>query len=189
VKWAVKWADTSVRPWTQGSQGQHANRRLVDRELDKPDFDTFFNAEFDRLVRSIRLLLRNTHDAEDIAQESFVRVLERWDRVAAMDSPLGYLYQVALNLSRRQLRRNVRENRIVHRWVPGRDPADAPALSDVRRALQSMPKTLREILILADWVEMNTQEMSQALGIRPGAVRVRLHRARQAFRENWGGNE
>jgi RNA polymerase sigma-70 factor (ECF subfamily) len=45
------------------------------------------------------------HEAEEIAQEAYVRVLERWDHVQRLDDPTGYLFVTALNVFRKRLRR------------------------------------------------------------------------------------
>lgn len=161
--------------------------RWESNKRERPDFEAFFHAEYERLVRSLRLLLRSHQDAEDVAQESFVRVLERWDRVAFMESRDGYLYRVSLNLARRKKRSSARELKLgMSRLLPSRDPADLPATRDVRQALESLPGRLREVLVLAEWIEMTTDEISRALGVKPSTVRVRLHRARKAFRDHWG---
>lgn len=83
---ASRWVDPLTKPGGQ-TPGEDASR-WVSNLPDRPEFDAFFHAEYERLVRSLRLLLRSHQDAEDVAQESFVRVLERWDRVALMESPV-----------------------------------------------------------------------------------------------------
>jgi RNA polymerase sigma-70 factor (ECF subfamily) len=60
-------------------------------------FEAFFEAEHARLYRALCLVTRNRHEAEDLMQDAFVRVWERWDRVKAMDDPVGYLYRIAMN--------------------------------------------------------------------------------------------
>src|SRR4051812_48368744 len=68
-------------------------------------FEEFFRAEHKRLVRALVLMTGSFPAAEDLAQEAWVRVYERWDRVRRMDSPLGYVYRTAFNLNRKRLRR------------------------------------------------------------------------------------
>jgi RNA polymerase sigma-70 factor (ECF subfamily) len=67
------------------------------------------------------------------------------------------------------------------------DPADQLAAREetrqvVRDAILSLPDTYREVLVLRDIEEMNTDETARALGITPNAVKIRLHRARLALR-------
>ncbi|HEU4354697.1 MAG TPA: sigma factor, partial [Actinomycetota bacterium] len=55
------------------------------------DFADLVQAEHPRLYGALWLITRNHHEAEDVTQEAFLRVWERWDRVGTMDDPVGYL--------------------------------------------------------------------------------------------------
>src|SRR5919109_3033778 len=71
-------------------------------------FEEFFRAEHVRLFRALYLVTGGAQEAEDIMQESFVKVWERWDRVAAMEDRVGYLYRTAMNTWRSRARRAMR---------------------------------------------------------------------------------
>ena len=58
-------------------------------------FEGFFEAERSRLLRALYLLAGNREEAEEVLQESFVAVWERWDKVGAMEDPTGYLHRTA----------------------------------------------------------------------------------------------
>jgi len=151
------------------------------------DFESFFRAEYRSLCQALVLLVGDAFEAEEIAQETMTRLLERWDRVGAMESPTGYAYRTALNLQRKRIRRlAVRaKRRFAH--VPVADiGAAASDRQDVHRALQQLPDGLRAALILVDWLDMDTQEAGRVLDLKPASVRVRLHRARSALREQLG---
>jgi RNA polymerase sigma-70 factor (ECF subfamily) len=151
------------------------------------DFESFFRAEYRSLCHALVLLVGDAFEAEEIAQETMTRVLERWDRVGTMDSPTGYAYRTALNLQRKRIRRlAVRAKR---RFAPVPVADIGPAASDrhdVRRALQELPVGLRAALILVDWLDMDTDEAGRVLDLKPASVRVRLHRARSALRDALG---
>ena len=83
-------------------------------------FEAFFEAERARLLRALYLLTGNGEEAEEVLQESFIAVWERWDRVGAMEDPTGYLYRTALNRYRSRLRRVARAARLRDR--PGTRP-------------------------------------------------------------------
>ena len=148
------------------------------------DFESFFRAEYRSLSQALLLLVGDAFEAEEIAQETMTRVLERWDRVSTMDSPAGYAYRTALNLQRKRIRRlAVRAKR---RFVAVRVEDFGPEADDrhdVRRALVALPEGQREALILVDWLGMDAQEAADVLGIKPANVRVRLHRARSSLRD------
>ena len=61
--------------------------------VEEPSFRWFFEAEYRRLCEALYLLTGDAYEAEDLAQEAMTRALERWDRVARMDSPAGYVYR------------------------------------------------------------------------------------------------
>jgi RNA polymerase sigma-70 factor, ECF subfamily len=151
------------------------------------DFESFFRAEYRSLCQALVLLVGDAFEAEEIAQETMTRVLERWDRVAAMDSPAGYAYRTALNLQRKRIRRLAVRAKRRFAPVPVADiGAGASDRHDVRRALQQLPDGLRAALILVDWLDMDTEEAGRILDLKPASVRVRLHRARSALRDALG---
>ena len=151
------------------------------------DFESFFRAEYRSLCQALVLLVGDSFEAEEIAQETMTRVLERWDRVGAMDSPAGYAYRTALNLQRKRIRRLAVRARRRFASVPVADiGADASDRHDVQRALQELPDGLRAALILVDWLDMDTEEAGRVLDLKPASVRVRLHRARSALRDALG---
>jgi RNA polymerase sigma-70 factor (ECF subfamily) len=78
------------------------------------DFETFFAEVYPRLAQALLLLTADRAEAQDLAQEAMVRVYERWERIRAMESPVGYAYRTAMNLNRKRLRRlAVRARRLV----------------------------------------------------------------------------
>jgi RNA polymerase sigma-70 factor (ECF subfamily) len=151
------------------------------------DFESFFRAEYRALCQALLLLVGDAFEAEEIAQETMTRVLERWDRVGAMESPAGYAYRTALNLQRKRIRRlAVRtKRRFASVRVEDIGP-EADDRHDVHRALAALPVGQRAALVLVDWLDMDTDEAAHVLGIKPASVRVRLHRARSALRETLG---
>jgi RNA polymerase sigma-70 factor (ECF subfamily) len=159
----------------------------VEARAKAQDFESFFRAEYRSLCQALVLLVGDAFEAEEIAQETMTRVLERWDRVGAMDSPAGYVYRTALNLQRTRIRRLAVRARRRFAPVPVADiGADASDRHDVRRALQKLPDGQRAALILVDWLDMDTEEAGRVLGLKAASVRVRLHRARSALREALG---
>ena len=151
------------------------------------DFESFFRAEYRSLCQALVLLVGDAFEAEELAQETMTRVLERWDRVGVMDSPAGYAYRTALNLQRKRIRRLAVRAKRRFASVPVADiGAGASDRHDVRRALQELPVGLRAALILVDWLDMDTEQAGRVLGLKPASVRVRLHRARSALRDALG---
>jgi RNA polymerase sigma factor (sigma-70 family) len=153
---------------------------------DDRTFEAFFEKEYAHLARALFLITEDALEAEEIAQDAMVRVLERWDRVAGLGSPTGYLYRTAMNLHRNALRRLA----VRRRWSPA-PTADARGHSttddrdEVDRLLASLPRGQRAALVLVEWFGMSTDEAGAGLGITGAAVRVRISRAKAALRETW----
>ncbi len=151
------------------------------------DFESFFRDEYRSLCQALLLLVGDPFEAEEIAQETMTRVLERWDRVGAMESPTGYAYRTALNLQRKRIRRLAVRAKRRFAPVPVADVGPAAGdRQDVHAALATIPEGQRAALILVDWLDMDAEEAAGVLGIKPGSVRVRLHRARSALRDSLG---
>src|SRR5438093_12553171 len=68
-------------------------------------FEDFFQREKAGLYGALCVVTRNRHEAEELTQDAFVRILERWDRVGVMDDPRAYLYRTAMNTFRSGYRR------------------------------------------------------------------------------------
>lgn len=154
------------------------------------DFAGFFHAEYESLLRTMYLLCRNRAEAEDLSQEAMARAFERWEKVRTASSPRAYVFTIALNLRRSTLRRTAVAIRHRHPDppIPDEPHTIVERRTDILRALRSLPQSQREALLLVEWVGMTSEEAGQVLGIEAESVRGRLHRARRALRERYGGS-
>jgi RNA polymerase sigma factor (sigma-70 family) len=148
-----------------------------------PDFESFYRAHRVRLFRALVVVTRDVHAAEDVAQDAFVKIWERWDRVHGMDDPTGYLYRTALNGWFQIHRRAVRAAR--RAVVPGRvlDPLETVEHRDVlARRLLELPARQRAALVLTEYLGHDSVHAGRVLGIRPGTVRRLASIGRAALR-------
>ena len=146
-------------------------------------FDAFFRANLDDLYGALWLVTRDRHEAEEIAQDAFVKLWERWDHVAGLDDPRGYLYVTAMNAWRSRGRRTAMALRRLVHVVPPDDATAAVDASDlVVRALAPLPPRQRAALVLTDLLGFTSEEAAKAIGIRPSSVRVLAKRARDRVR-------
>jgi RNA polymerase sigma-70 factor (ECF subfamily) len=145
-------------------------------------FEPFFARHYELVLRTLYLVTGDRAEAEDVAQDTFVRAYERWDGIRRLDNPSGYVFRMALNAYRSRLRRiAVAARRSVVPTQP--DPiAESDDRDEIRRALAALPANQREAVVLIEWLGMTSEEAGKVLGVSAGAVRVRLTRAKQALR-------
>ena len=152
-------------------------------------FEAFFEAHRDRLFGSMVLLTGDRHEAEELTQDAFVAVWERWGRIRTMDEPVGYLYRTAMNRFRKRLRRRS----VALRRTPWRsEPADELARVDARHtmtaALATLPPRQRAAVVLTELFDLPSEEAGRVLGVRAGTVRALAHQGRAALRAAIGGD-
>jgi RNA polymerase sigma factor (sigma-70 family) len=151
------------------------------------DFESFFIAQQEALFRALWLVTRNRHEAEEIMQEAFVRVYERW---SAIRDPQAYLYRTAMNVFRSRLRRAaVALRRAVHALPEDDQLAEVEAREAVVRALAPLPARQRAAIVLLDVLGLSSEEAGAALGIRAVTVRVQAARGRARLRDELGDSE
>jgi RNA polymerase sigma-70 factor (ECF subfamily) len=149
------------------------------------EFGSFFEAEYERLFQALYLACGDKTEAEDLAQEAMARAFERWERVQAVERPIGYVFQIAFNLHRSWLRRTGRALR--SRGVGANSESNVGQTRlEVLEALASLPSSQREALVLVEWFGFSADEAGGILGIDSSSVRGRIHRARNSLRERFG---
>lgn len=143
---------------------------------------------YPKVVGTLTLVIGDRMTAEELAQETFVRVWERWPRVRTMDSPEGWTHHVAMNLARSALRRRAAARR-AHRRLEAQtavamSEADRDDVLAVRDALAALPRKQRDAIVLRYYAGLDVKAAAQALGCAPGTVTSLCHRARQSMRDD-----
>jgi RNA polymerase sigma-70 factor, ECF subfamily len=158
-----------------GSSGQHV------------DFEVFFRDEHERLFRALWLLTRDRQEAEEVMQDAFLRVWERWGRVSAQPDPIAYLYRTAMNVWRSRLRRAaVAARKTVHPERRADEMAEVEERDVAVRALAGLPMRQRAAVVLMDVLDLSSERAGAVLGIRPVTVRVLAARGRAALASEIG---
>jgi RNA polymerase sigma-70 factor (sigma-E family) len=175
----------------------HAEVRLMPRpragwSADEA-LEQLYAAHWRQLVRLAVLLVRDQGAAEEIVQDSFVAVHDRWGRLRDPDRALAYLRQSVVNRSRSHLRHlSVVRRHAVREGVPPVAPgADEPAYDQARRAtvldaLRRLPARQREVLALRYYLDLSEAEIADSLGISRGAVKSHASRGAAALRADLG---
>jgi RNA polymerase sigma-70 factor, ECF subfamily len=146
-------------------------------------FESFFDREARTLFRRLYAVTGNTGEAEEIMQDAFLALWERWDRVGAMDDPTGYLYRTSMNIFRKRGRRAALAIRRRLALAPDLVPfADIDAQQDVVAALRTLSPRQRAAVVLLDVMDYSSEEAGRALGVTAGTVRGLASRARETLR-------
>ncbi|MEX0848344.1 MAG: sigma factor-like helix-turn-helix DNA-binding protein [Ilumatobacteraceae bacterium] len=148
----------------------------VDDVVAYVSFEQFYAQHRTPIARALTVTLRDRELAIEATDEAMARAYQRWEQVRTLDNPAGWVYRVALNWSRSILRRLTRP---APRWVSGSDTAPAPVVQDpaVERALDSLSVDQRAAVVCRLMLGYSEARTAELLGIRPGTVKSRLHRA------------
>jgi RNA polymerase sigma-70 factor (ECF subfamily) len=151
------------------------------------DFESFYELEHARLFGALCLVTGNRHDAEELMQEAFLKVWERWDVVQGLDSPTGYLFRTALNAFRMRRRRvAVAARRLVSRAPRADVFEEAERRHVVDRALAGLTTRQRAALVLTEMLRYSSAEAAEALGVKPATVRKLAQQGRDSLRASLG---
>ncbi len=161
-----------------------AMRKAADETMatESVAFDSFFEEQKERLLRVLSVITGSRAEAEDLTQEAFTRVFERWEKVAAMDDPAGYLHRTAMNLFRNQYRRS--RVRLARRVGLGPEQDVFKPVEDrdaVARALGSLTPRQRAAIVLTEALGYSGEETGRLLGIKASTVWALTHQARVAL--------
>lgn len=143
------------------------------RSLRPGSFEDFYQLHHDAVYRPLSVSLRDASLAREATDEAFVRAYERWETVKDYDNPTGWVYLVALNWARSRLRRRKFE---VVGTVPERDAYRSGFDPDLDQALAKLPLDDRAMVVLKHLAGWTYEEIAEALGMKTGTVKSRLHR-------------
>ena len=160
-------------------------------EGDMPTWSQLVEEHGDSVYRLAFRLTGNPHDAEDLTQETFMRVFRSLKRYKP-GTFQGWLHRITTNLFLDMVRhrQTIRMEALPENYdrVPGTAPtpeqvyADANLDPDLERALAALHPDYRAAVVLCDVVGLTYEEIADTLGVKMGTVRSRIHRARTQLR-------
>jgi RNA polymerase sigma-70 factor (ECF subfamily) len=177
---------------------------LIDglRAGDPGAFETLVRSQTLPLLRVARRFLRSEEDARDALQDAFVSVVKSVRGFQSGSLLSTWLHRIVVNSCLMKLRAMKRRpTEAIEEYLPAfkedghqlepnvpwvetaetaLERTELRAL--VRASIDRLPDTYRVVLLLRDIEELSTEEAAESLGVTPNAVKVRLHRARQALR-------
>lgn len=158
-----------------------------------PSWEEVVEQHSGRVYRLAYRLTGNPHDAEDLTQEVFIRVFRSLDTFVP-GSFEGWIHRITTNLFLDRVRRKNKfrfdgftdgsEERLVGKEAsPEFAWHNANLDPDIEAALASLPEEFRVAVVLCDIEGLSYDEISDALGVKLGTVRSRIHRGRTQLRE------
>lgn len=143
------------------------------------DLARFYAAEYPRVLDSLRWYTGDRDLAEDLAQETFIRLCQNWDKVSEMSSPSAWIHRVAMNLAKSGFRRRAVRRRKRHlvgapQYQAASDETASPV---VHAALRDLDRDLRAVVVLRFCADLSVSDTADVLGIAQGTVKTRTRRA------------
>ncbi|MER5639308.1 SigE family RNA polymerase sigma factor [Kitasatospora sp. NPDC002227] len=152
-----------------------------DREAED-EFRAFYEGAYGHLVAHLYALTGDLGEAQDAAQEAFVRAWDHWDRLTKYENPVAW---IRLTGQRIAISRWRRARTAVRSWVRhgAANPVPEPGPESVAlvEALRKLPEAQRSALVLHHMGGRSVAEIAADEGVPVGTVKARLHRGRQAL--------
>jgi len=172
------------------------------RRGDDAAYESLVRAETGRMLAVARRILRNEEDAREAVQDAFVSIFKGIGGFAGGARLSTWLHRVAINaaLMKLRARKHVQERAIddllprfddagheLESHAPWSESAEELVSREetrvlVRHLIDELPETYRVALLLRDIEELSTEEVARQLEVTPNAIKIRIHRARQALR-------
>lgn len=155
------------------------------------EFSEFFTARFDRARRTAYALCGDWGEAEEIAQQAFVRMYAHWRKVRREGAD-GYLHVVVTRVFLDSRRRSRKRERSVanppERAVPA-DTSSADERQPLLAALRRVPPRQRAVLVLRFLHDLSVEQVADTLKCSTGTVKSQTSRGLRALREAYRGAE
>ena len=161
---------------------------------DNQEFTAVFNDLYANLCRFLECMLRGSSSAQDIAQETFVRLYHKGKPNMPADEARFWVYRVARNLALNDLNKMRTRNHLAETvqtmqrpstLTPGEEYEQAERREILVRLLESLPDHQRAALVLREQQEMSYAQIAVVLSITESKVKIDIHRARIALRARW----
>lgn len=137
-----------------------------------------------RLIRTATNLLRDRHEAEDVAQDAFLKAFREIHRLREDKAFSGFLYRICVRLCMDRLRLKRAEPAEFDNVEPHQGGAVETRVV-IAKILDQLPDELKTTLVLREMDQLSYEEVADVMRVPIGTVRSRLHTARERFRKLW----
>jgi RNA polymerase sigma factor (sigma-70 family) len=147
-------------------------------------FEEFYERVYPRVSAALMLAWSNQELAADATDEAFVRAYAAWDRVGRMASPDGWVFRVALNIAKKQARRDSTRLQAERRAAALAATGDRLGAGiELAELLAVLPPRQRIAVILRHVADLREQDIAEAMGVRRGTVASLLTTAHRRLRQ------
>ena len=149
---------------------------MVEDRTELTDIESIYHARFSRLVGLAEWLVSDRRLAEELVQETFVRLVENPPTLRDRYALESYVRSALVNRCRSKIRRLIIERRYANHH---RDEAvvDLHHDTELRRAVAALPERQRQCTVLRFYEDMTLNQIATTLSISDGSVKTHLHRA------------
>lgn len=164
----------------------------------RPEFEALVDAHSAEIFAYLWRMLRETADAEDCLQETFLRAYRAYPRLNGQANYRAWLYKIATNTARTHLKRRARsaartvdlDPELLHSETHLGDGLDRrQTLAAVDQAVQALPHRQRAALILRNYQELSYPAIAAALGCTEDAARANVYQALKKLRAQFEPDE
>ena len=153
-------------------------------------FEDFYEIEQGGLFGALCLITGNRQEAEELKQEAFLKVWERWDLVQSLENPTGYLYRTAMNEFRMRRRRlKMAARKMFRPRGPGDAFEAAEARREIDRGLAALTRRQRAAVVLIELLGYSPSEAAGPMGVKADTVRKLAQQGRERLRAALAGAE
>jgi RNA polymerase sigma-70 factor (sigma-E family) len=137
------------------------------------DFDRFVADNIDELVRTAYLMVWDRAEAEDLVQETLLKVAKRWPKVSRMDFPVAFARRVLVNLVLDTKPKRSRRHAELTAVAPAEraTPVSVDTHDDLYAALSALPSRQRAVIVLRYFLDLREVDVAAALGCSLGTVK------------------
>lgn len=173
----------------------YSNTKMEGDELEVKNVSVIFEGDYQRIFRYVMSMIRDTAEAEDLTQETFLRAYRRRDSLRDEGAQTTWLYRIAthvcLDRLRQYARRAPKESEIDLDEMDVAEP-NTPSLQQeieqgemsecVQKYLSDLSDSYRAAILLHDMHDLTAPQIAHLLGVSLATVKIRLHRARNKLR-------
>lgn len=158
------------------------------KRKDEAAYEEIVNTYANKLFKVCYLMLKDEKEAEDVVQETFIKVFKNIASFRGESSIYTWIYRIALNISRDVIRKRQEVLSFEDEWIGEEDVEEKVEESIdrevLRRSLKSLNPIYRECLILFYFEDLSIREISQILDESEGTIKSKLSRGRKLLKNS-----